>query len=156
MDIKDYKFKVGDEVIGVLGERGVIKEICDCDKCKERGFNELIVGNDDWVEYVTKADAEGGFKDYYRIGEYRFNDFDRDAVLRHIELIKTSLANAEDRLRFMDTIDDGVEACEKPVTVKFESSNSEMSFEARLKAYIDERIERRFKEFDIRKDDDLK
>lgn len=86
MNIKDYKFKVGDEVVTTLGELGKIICICDCVRCKERGFNELV-----WFKYGTKEhnfitiyDAENGFPGFYKIGDYRFNDFEEDLITETI------------------------------------------------------------------------
>lgn len=87
MNISDYKFNVGDEVITTEGERGKITYICECNKCKERAFCEPI-----WVkdgeseeEYITNYTAQTGFKGFYRIGQYRFDDFCEDNLLRRIE-----------------------------------------------------------------------
>lgn len=38
--MNNYNFKVGDKVVTVYGETGVIVDICTCDNCKERGFYE--------------------------------------------------------------------------------------------------------------------
>ena len=87
MNISDYKFNIGDEVITSEGERGKITYICECNKCKERAFCEPI-----WVkdgeseeEYITNYMAQTGFKGFYRIGQYRFDDFCEDILRRKIQ-----------------------------------------------------------------------
>ena len=87
MNISDYKFNVGDEVITSEGERGKITYICQCNKCKQRAFCEPI-----WVkdgeseeEYITNYMAQNGFRGFYRIGQYRFDDFCEDILLKEIQ-----------------------------------------------------------------------
>lgn len=89
MEIKDYKFKVGDEVITIKGVRGFIDRICECSECQRRGFYEPVwsyhEGNElsgEWYEdYISATDAILGFPGYYKIGEYRFHDFDKAYIL---------------------------------------------------------------------------
>lgn len=104
--MKDYEFKVGDEIITVNGTRGCIVDICDCADCRSRGFLEPI-WEDEYGEedYITIYDAENGFKDYYRIGKYRFNEFDRDYILKTINKHQRTIANLEVRLKLMDEIE---------------------------------------------------
>lgn len=94
MNIKDYEFRVGDEVITTEGVRGKISKICTCDRCQGRGFYEPFwIGEDDeWEHCIDKFTAEIGFNGFYKIGNYRFNDFDKAEVYR-------SMADCEDSLR---------------------------------------------------------
>ena len=102
----DYEFKVGDEVITVAGIRGHIVDICNCVDCKWRGFLEPIWQREDGEEdYITKYDAEHGFDDFYRIGKYRFSEFDRGWIARSINREKRIMANLEARLKLMDAIE---------------------------------------------------
>ena len=106
MKISDYKFEVGDEAITVEGIRARVVNICTCYRCVERGFNELTIQNDYGdVEYVTDYDAESGFKGWYSIGKYRFDEFDRDWVQKDIARYKGKIANLEYRLKLMDEIE---------------------------------------------------
>lgn len=107
MNIKDYKFKVGDEVITTSGTKGVITLVCDCDKCKRRGFYEPI-----WMEcgaeydsYISIFDAERGFPGFYRIGDYRFNDFDKDTLWQNIDYHNEALKKIRGRLRVIEEIE---------------------------------------------------
>ena len=87
MNISDYKFNVGDEVITTEGERGKITYICECNRCKSRGFCELIWVKDGDTEehYITNYQAETGFMRFYRIGSYRFNEFHEELLLKEIQ-----------------------------------------------------------------------
>lgn len=106
MSISDCVFNVGDEVITIHGERGKITEICHCDLCRERGFFEPTwkdeYGN---TSYVSIYDATEGLPDYYRIGKYRFNEFDRGYVEVCIKRIEENLDYARKRLAFMDEVE---------------------------------------------------
>lgn len=77
MNVSDYKFNIGDEVITTEGERGKIVYICECNQCKERAFCEPIWVKDDSneEEYITNYAAQTGFKGFYKIGPYRFSEF---------------------------------------------------------------------------------
>ena len=86
-DIRGYKFKIGDEVITTEGKVGKIISICDCDKCKARGFYEpfWVAEDSEWSRCISKFTAEDGFYGFYKIGKYRFNDFDKNSVLSAID-----------------------------------------------------------------------
>lgn len=96
MNINEYKFNIGDEVITVEGERGKIIDICECEKCQNRGFCEPIWENDEGTKvYITNCDADFDFNGYYKIGKYYFNkqlrrDRVEEAIARH-ELIIAGL-----------------------------------------------------------------
>lgn len=94
MSIKDYEFNIGDKVITTEGITGKIAYICTCNDCKRRGFDELFWVTDyDLSEHcITKYEAEYGFKNFYQIGKYHFNDFNQGEVLR-------SMASCEDELK---------------------------------------------------------
>lgn len=68
-----YDFYVGDYVEDIDGNVGYIDFICDCEKCKERGFNEPRIryasGEED---YITVYQLEHLEKLYRRIGKYEF------------------------------------------------------------------------------------
>lgn len=62
-------FKVGDKVITYTGLKGVITEICDCERCRERGFLEATVKYENGDEgYITHYDFIKGFNLFYSIG----------------------------------------------------------------------------------------
>jgi hypothetical protein len=94
MNIKDYEFHVGDEVITTEGEVGKIVGICDCSECEKRGFYEpfWVCEDDEWSHCITCFIAENWFNGFYKIGKYRFNDFDKGDVLRN-------MADCEDELK---------------------------------------------------------
>ena len=93
MNIKDYDFKIGDKVITTEGEVGIIVDICNCDRCVRRGFFEPIwvKDGDKYQNYITKFDAELGFNGFYKIGEYRFNEFDKGEVLQNMAYCEKEL-----------------------------------------------------------------
>ena len=106
MDIKDYKFHIGDEVITAEGIKGRITDICTYINCEEREFYELEWEEEDnrnvWPHYITNFDAEYGFNEYYKIGDYRFNDFDKKNVLNEISRYEEQIQKLEVQLRLME------------------------------------------------------
>ena len=98
--LMEYDFKVGDKVITSTGEVGVIESICDCYRCKQRGFYEpnvkLIHGIYDI--YITDNDKENGFSSFYEIGKYKFGNIDKDSINRNIELEAHNIEEATKRL----------------------------------------------------------
>ena len=114
MDIKDYKFNVGDKVITVYGELGEISSICTCEHCEECGFYEptwfTVDGNE---HYITRWDAKHGFAEYYQIGSYRFNDFDKEAVLWEIEHCNKRLKQVEKQLKVIEDIKGDEKYCDR-------------------------------------------
>lgn len=106
MDIKDYKFNVGDKVITVYGERGEITSICTCEHCEERGFYEPSwVSEDGRGNYISKWDAKHGFLGYYQIGEYRFNDFDKTQVWGDIVSYEKEIVKLRKQLAVIENIE---------------------------------------------------
>ena len=88
--LMEYDFKVGDVVITSTGETGIIESICDCDKCKKRGFYEpkaTVINGDDTI-YITDTDKGNGFISFYQIGKYKFGNIDKESVERSIEYEK--------------------------------------------------------------------
>ena len=82
-------FKVGDKVITDDGRVGIIKSICDCERCKKRGFYEpgveMTIGNDQM--WITDTDKKNGFIGFYQIGDQVFGNIDADAEKRVRERI---------------------------------------------------------------------
>lgn len=74
-------FKVGDKVITDDGRTGTITSICDCERCKKRGFYEPKVKMDIGVcqIWITDTDKENGFKSFYQIGDRVFGSVDTEA-----------------------------------------------------------------------------
>lgn len=94
MNIKDYEFHEGDEIITTEGVKGKITRICTCKSCGIRGFYEPFWTSEDndYEHCIAKYIAEMNFSGFYKIGKYRFNDFDKGEVLR-------DMASCEDRLK---------------------------------------------------------
>lgn len=107
MDIKDYKFEIGDEVITTEGEVGKIISICDCDECKSRGFYEpfWVAEDSEWSRCISKFTAEDGFYGFYKIGKYRFNNFDKNSVLSAIDDCEKRLKQLKKQLRFIKDLE---------------------------------------------------
>lgn len=99
--LMEYDFKVGDTVITDTGMVGVIESICDCDRCKARGFYEPKVkvtnGADDTI-WITNTDKENGFISFYQIGKYKFGNIDKESVECWIENENNNIKVASKRL----------------------------------------------------------
>ena len=109
MDIKDYEFKIGDKVITTEGEVGKIIGICKCEKCAERGFFEPIweTPESEYDIYIDKYQAEAGFPSFYKIGKYRFHDFDKDEVLQNIAYHEKELNKLKKQLSLIEEVEEG-------------------------------------------------
>ena len=107
MDIKEYKFKIGDDVITTDGKRGKIFDICTCSQCLERGFCEpiWITEDDNDRNYITIETAIRGFREYYQIGEYRFNDFDKSEILGTMALYEKELKQLKKQLKVIEDLE---------------------------------------------------
>ena len=107
VNIKDYEFNVGDEVITTEGVRGKITRICTCDRCERRGFYEpfWIIEDDDWEKCIDIYDAESGFSSFYKIGKYRFNDFDKGNVLQEMASCEHELKRLRKQLRIIEELE---------------------------------------------------
>lgn len=105
---KNYEFNIGDEVITTDGERGFIVDICECVECKYRGFCEPIWEDADGHEtYITVYDKKCDFRDYYKIGKYRFGNFEKDRLKTNIKATEALLAGSKGRLAFMEETEKG-------------------------------------------------
>lgn len=110
MNVRDYVFNIGDEVITVDGVHGKITSICDCEMCKKRGFFEPT-----WVEEdeegdvwdISYYDAVEEFPTFYKIGNYRFSDFDKEAAIESIKYTEWWLGQLKKRLAFMEELEKG-------------------------------------------------
>lgn len=110
MNIKDYEFYIGDIVITTNGEMGKIIDFCDCEWCLERGFCEpMWIEEDDYsyVDYITITEAQAGFKRFYQIGKYRFNDFNKDKILQSVVYYKDILQQLEKQLKVIEDTEKG-------------------------------------------------
>lgn len=105
MKPSDYAFKIGDEVIDTYGVKGVITDICECDRCKQRGFFELEWAVDDEYHYITDHMAKNGFVDFYKIGEYRFSPFEKKFVEDEIEFTEEALAELRKQLQLIEELE---------------------------------------------------
>ena len=105
MNIKDYNFKIGDKVITVEGE---IVDICYCEECAKRDFFEPMWKRpeDEYNIYIDKYQAEMGFIGFYQIGNYHFNEFDKDEVLRNIAYHEEELAKLKKQLKVIEEIEE--------------------------------------------------
>lgn len=102
-------FKVGDIVIVDDGRAGVIEDICDCNRCRDRGFYEprvkMTIGNDQI--WITDTDKKNGFISFYRIGDQVFGNVDEGAAERIKERIlelRHELAEYESQLNMLKSL----------------------------------------------------
>lgn len=100
ISLMEYDFKVGDVVMTSTGETGVIESICDCERCKARGFYEPQVKLTDGVYdiYITDNDKNNGFKNFFKIGKYKFGNVDKESIEKDIELETQNIKEANKRL----------------------------------------------------------
>ena len=99
-------FKVGDQVISNDGRVGIIESICDCERCKKRGFYEpnvkTTIGNTGI--WITDTDKRNGFLSFYKIGDKVFGNIDEDAEKRIREQmadLRHELAEYESQLNVL-------------------------------------------------------
>ena len=91
-------FKVGDNVVTSDGRTGVITSICNCDRCKKRGFYEPTAKMDDGnIEYIMISDKDDGFKSYYKIGDKVFGNLDEEPVNKEIKECQKKLMQLYDQ-----------------------------------------------------------
>jgi hypothetical protein len=102
-------FKVGDQVITDDGRSGVIESICDCDRCKKRGFYEpnvkMTIGNGQI--WITDTDKESGFISFYQIGDRVFGNIDEGAAERikeRIAELRHELAEYESQFNMLKSL----------------------------------------------------
>ena len=107
MDINNYKFEIGDEVITTKGKRGRIIGFCSCGSCEKIDFLEPVwIREDDNVkDYITIHQAEFGFGGYHRIGKYRFNDFDKDKILESMNWCRKELKQLQKQLDLIESVE---------------------------------------------------
>ena len=98
--LMEYEFNIGDEVITSTGQLGTIESICNCDRCKQRGFYEpkvkLIKGVHDI--YITDNDKDNNFSNFYKIGKYKFGNVDKESIKSDIELETHNIEESTKRL----------------------------------------------------------
>mgnify|MGYP003300833493 CR=1 FL=1 len=113
MENKKYDFKIGDEVITVNGEIGEIIDICTCSECERRGFYELTwkgVGeNTHGVHWITEFDMLDNFRCFYKIGNYRFNDFDKESMMNTIKYYESILKESKRCLQTIEELENKME-----------------------------------------------
>lgn len=91
-----YDFHVGDYVEDIDGNVGYIDFICDCDKCKERRFNEpRIRYTSGETDYITVHQLENLDKSYKRIGKYEFAK--KTPIVKSIDSITVFSTTDEDK-----------------------------------------------------------
>ena len=91
-----YDFRVGDYVEDIDGNVGYIDFICDCEKCKERKFNEpRIQYMSGETDYITVYQLENLDKSYKRIGKYEFAK--KTPIVKSIDSITVFSTTDEDK-----------------------------------------------------------
>ena len=89
---QEYSFNIGDEVIDKWGRCGKIVEICDCERCKLNGWNDIAIEYKDQSRFgVTHWDRDNGFDRYYKIGQYVFGNTDLYRVNYAINFLEKRL-----------------------------------------------------------------
>lgn len=100
ISLMEYDFRVGDTVVTSTGETGVIESICDCERCRARGFYEPQVKLTEGVYdiYIIDNDKNNGFKNFFKIGKYKFGNVDKESIEHDIELETRNIKEAFERL----------------------------------------------------------
>jgi hypothetical protein len=113
IDLLYYNFKIGDEVITSEGLIGVITDICDCDKCKERGFYEPQVKTTfgDSGIYITDTEKNSGFPSFYKIGDHVFGNIDLDYIIGRIDYTERELIFLEQQKEILMELTKENESC---------------------------------------------
>lgn len=114
IELLRYTFKVGDKVITDDGRSGTIISICDCDRCKKRGFYEPKVKMDIGVcqIWITDTDKENGFMSFYQIGDRVFGNIDNEAskdIRERIVKLKHEVIEYEAQLNMMKKLENANE-----------------------------------------------
>lgn len=114
IELLRYTFKVGDKVITDDGRSGTIISICDCDRCKKRGFYEPKVKMDIGVcqIWITDTDKENGFMSFYQIGDRVFGNVDNEAskdIGERIVELKHEVIEYEAQLNMMKKLENANE-----------------------------------------------
>ena len=93
-------FKVGDQVITSTGGVGHIDWICNCDRCKERGFFEPHIEVEIGVGsiYLTDNDKRRDFRSFYKIGERVFGNIDEDSLDYSIQSKQSQIRELQEDL----------------------------------------------------------
>jgi hypothetical protein len=103
IELLRYTFKVGDEVITDDGRVGVITDICDCERCKERGFYEPVVEMKIGSQiYITDTDKKNGFISYYKIGDRVFGNIDDKYLHSHLKTYTEAIKEIEAQLNVIE------------------------------------------------------
>jgi hypothetical protein len=112
-ELSCYNFKVGDEVITSEGLIGVITDICNCEKCKERGFYEPRVETTfgDGGIYITDIDKKNGFNSFYKIGDHIFGSIDLDYITTRIDRAERELIFLEQQKEILMELAKENESC---------------------------------------------
>lgn len=77
----NYEFHVGDYVEDMDGRVGYISKICDCEKCKERGWYEPSIKYTNGTEdYISNYDVKSIPDCYIRIGAYDFTKKEKKKI----------------------------------------------------------------------------
>ena len=106
MEIGDYKFNIGDEVITADGTRGEIINICECDNCKERGFYEPVYRDEEDGEiWISDFEAKRGFNHFYKIGNYTFGNLHRKPVENKITYLEERLVQLRKQLALVEELE---------------------------------------------------
>lgn len=81
---RNIVLNIGDEVIDIHGDRGVITKFCDCDLCRDRGFYEPVIKSSDYNcnLYISNYDMEGGYSIFYKIGDNIFPEHVNEFFLK--------------------------------------------------------------------------
>ncbi len=75
--------------------------------CQERGFYEPFwsTGDDNFDKCISIFTAQHGFIGFYKIGKYRFNDFDKAEVLQSMASYERELRQLRKQLKVIEELE---------------------------------------------------
>lgn len=113
----NYEFHVGDYVETVDKEIGYISDICDCDRCKERGWLEPhIIFSDGEEDYISNYDVKCLSNRFARIGAYDFTKKEKkkieplnynasvDATIKQLSALKDKINELVDAVNGLEEV----------------------------------------------------
>ena len=98
-------FEMGQVVIDVTGNVGMVLRTCNCSECEKRGFADTeVVMADDSIVWITHHDYVNNFNQFYTIGDgtvypEHVNKFELNSLIEKMTIEVTKLNGRIDRAK---------------------------------------------------------
>ena len=101
LNLLDSPFKVGDKVITSIGEVGVVTDICQCKKCKKRGFYEPTIETEigAYNIWITDSDKKNNFSNFYSIGNHIYGNINEKGLHDIISIANDNLVKCTKKIK---------------------------------------------------------